>query len=61
VPASVRTDRPGGATGRPLAPLPPATESIYEVAVDPADPDSVYVMGFAFHLDVRPSERQQGR
>ncbi|HZF11806.1 MAG TPA: sialidase family protein [Thermoanaerobaculia bacterium] len=45
----------GGATWRPLAPLPPAIEGIYEVDVDPANPDNVYVMGFAFHLDVSPA------
>ena len=52
--ASVSRSDDGGATWRPLAPLPPATEGIYEVDVDPADPDDVYVMGFAFHLDVSP-------
>jgi photosystem II stability/assembly factor-like uncharacterized protein len=45
----------GGATWRPLGRLPPATEGIYELDVDPRDPESVYVLGAVFHLDVSPA------
>jgi photosystem II stability/assembly factor-like uncharacterized protein len=45
----------GGATWRPLASLPPLVEGIYELDVDPADPNSVYAQGFAFHLDTSPA------
>jgi photosystem II stability/assembly factor-like uncharacterized protein len=46
----------GGSTWRtlPASALPAGTEDIYELAVDPLDPGSVYLLGFAFHLDVTP-------
>ena len=44
----------GGATWRPLGGLPAGVEGIDELDVDPANPNSVYAQGFAFHLDTSP-------
>jgi len=37
----------GGATWRALPALPPGVESIFDLAVDPADPGNVYAQGFS--------------
>src|SRR5262249_27746430 len=50
--AQVSRSDDGGATWRPLGPLPPGAEGIYELDVDPTNPESLFARGFVFHVDI---------
>jgi photosystem II stability/assembly factor-like uncharacterized protein len=52
--AQVSRSDDGGATWRPLGALHAGAEGIYELDVDPTNPESLFVMGSDFHVDTSP-------
>jgi photosystem II stability/assembly factor-like uncharacterized protein len=53
-PTEISRSDDGGATWRKLPPLPFVANTIFELVVDPTRPDSVYLVGSAFLVDISP-------